>query len=184
MPEQSAPPTQDPNVTNNSQTNQVQSETPATWDEWLNAQPDTVKGLYTSHVTGLKNTVAATRQERDELAKQVKELLPTVEKGSKAEAALQELSSKLEAAERRAAFLEDATKPETGCRNPRAAFALATAEGLFDRKGAPDWAAIKAAAPELFGAASVNANAGSGTQNPPSAKNTMDSWIRRSAGRS
>lgn len=181
MPDQQQQ-TQDPNLTNNSQQTQVQSETPATWDEWLNAQPESVKGLYTSHVTGLKNTVNATRQERDELAKQVKELLPTVEKGSKAEAALQELSSKLEAAERKGVFLEEATKPEIGCRNPKAAYALAMADQLFDRRGAPDWAAIKAAAPELFGQPQVNANAGTGTGGKPP-QSDMDTWIRRASGR-
>lgn len=187
MPEQNQP-QQDQNVTNpNGQGSNGAGEAPAApanWDEWLKAQPENVRDLYTQHVTGLRNTVQATRQERDDLARQIRDLTSKAEKGSELEKSLNDITTRLEAAERRAAFLEDATKPETGCRNPRAAFALATAEGLFDRKGAPDWAAIKAAAPELFGAASVNANAGSGTQNPPSAKNTMDSWIRRSAGRS
>lgn len=170
---------QEPNLTNSQPNQAQQGETPATWDAWLNTQPEQVKTLYASHVTGLQNAVRATRQERDELAKQIKDLLPNVEKGSKAEAALMDLQGRLEAAERKNAFLEESAKPEIGCRNPKAAYALAMADGLFTRNGSPDWTAIKAAAPELFGAPSVNANAGVGTGNPPPAKITMNDFIRQ-----
>lgn len=174
--------TQDPNLTNNQQT-QPQGGTPASWDEWLNTQPEEIKTLYNGHITGLKNTVQATRQERDDFAKQVKELAAKADKGSDLEKSLTDLTARLEASERRAAFLEDAAKPEIGCRNPKAAYALAQAENLFSRNGAPDWNAIKAAAPELFGAPAVQGNAGSGTQQPPQKVN-MNDVIRRAAGRS
>ena len=175
MPE----PTTPQNVTNPTQPTQpAASEKPATWDAWLETQPEDVKALYATHTSGLQNTVKATRQERDELAHQIKDLLPTVEKGSKAEAALTEMQSKLEAAERRAAFVEEAIRPEIGCRNSKAAYALALADNLFARNGQPDWAAIKAAAPELFGAPSVPVNAGAGTGGkPPQAD--MNTWIRQ-----
>lgn len=173
---------QEPNLTNSQNNQGAQGETPASWDEWLTAQPENVKTLYTSHVTGLQNAVKATRQERDELAKQIKELLPNVEKGSKAEAALMDLQGRLEAAERKNAFLEESAKPEIGCRNPKAAYALAMADNLFTRNGAPDWSAIKQAAPELFGSQAVNANAGAGTQNPVT-KRDMNAWIRNQTGR-
>ena len=167
----------DPNTT------QPASGTPASFEVWIGEQPDEIKALYTAHTTGLQNTVKATRQERDDLAKQIRDLLPKAEKGSELERNLTELGSKLEQAERRAAFVEDAIKPEIGCRNPKAAYALALADNLFDRKGMPDWNAIKAAAPELFGAPTVNANAGTGTQNQPT-KTGMNEFIRRAAGRS
>ncbi len=158
------------------------NDLPANFDEWIGKQPDNVKALYTQHVTGLQNTVKATREERDTLRTQLKDLLPKAEKGSELEKSLTESLSKLELAERRAAFVEDAVKPEIGCRNPKAAFLLAQADNLFDRRGSPDWAAIKAAAPELFGAPRVDANAGDGTDNQPP-KADMNNYIRRMAGR-
>lgn len=155
---------------------------PQSWDAWLEAQPEDVKSLYEQHTSGLKNTVSATRKERDELAKQVKDLAKNAEKGSDLEKSLTDISAKLEAAERRAAFYEDAGKPGIDCRNPKAAYALAQADGLFDRHGAPDWAAIKAAAPELFGKPTPPGNAGAGTGAPPVTQD-MNAFIRRMAGR-
>ena len=169
--------------TTTSQTAQTPaSETPASFEAWIGTQPENVQALYTQHVTGLKNTVGATRKERDDLAQLIKDLQPKAEKGSQMEKDLQDAQTRLEQSERRATFYEDAAKPEIGCRRPNVAYALAMAESLFDRKGAPDWAAIKQAAPELFGQPGVNANAGAGTQNPPKT-NDMNSWIRRAAGR-
>lgn len=170
------------NQQQNSQQSQTQtSETPIVFDEWLKAQPEQVKAAYTAHVTGLQNTVKATREERDGLARQIKELSGKVEKGSETEKALSEISTKLEAAERKASFVEEAVKPEIGCSNPKAAFVIAEAQNLFTRAGAPDWAAIKAAAPELFQKSTARGNAGSGTQEPP-AKVSMNDFIRRSTG--
>ena len=170
------------NSTNSTDTTQGAADTPANFDEWIGKQPEDVKALYTQHVTGLQNTVKATRDERDALRTQLKDLLPKAEKGSELEKSLTESLGKLELAERRAAFVEDAIKPEIGCRNPKAAFLLAQADNLFDRRGSPDWAAIKAAAPELFGAPKVNANAGDGTDKQPP-KADMNQYIRHMAGR-
>ena len=158
------------------------SETPASWDAWIETQDENVKGLYESHITGLRSTVKATRDERDTLKSQVKELSQKAEKGSEFEKSLAEFTSKLEQAERRATFIEESIKPEIGCRNPKAAYALAMADNLFDRKGNADWSAIKAAAPEIFGKPSVAGNAGSGTSNPP-VKADMNAYIRHLAGR-
>ena len=163
-------------------TGQQASETPASWDAWIETQDETVKGLYESHITGLRSTVKATREERDTLAKKIKELSQKAEKGSEFEKSLAEFTSKLEQAERRATFIEESIKPEIGCRNPKAAYALAMADNLFDRKGAAAWSTIKAAAPELFRKPSVAGNAGSGTATPPS-KADMNAFIRRAAGR-
>lgn len=164
------------------QTTTEQGATPASWDAFLDTQPEPIQQLYATHTTGLQNAVKATRAERDGLAQQIKDLLPKAEKGSEFEKSLTETLSKLEVAERRANFVEDAVKPEIGCRNPKMAFLLAQAENLFDRKGQPDWNAIKAAAPELFGKPSAAGNAGSGTQDPPH-KTGMNDFIRRAAGR-
>lgn len=155
---------------------------PGTFEAWLAGQDEAVKGLLTQHTAGLRSALESERTQRSELAKQLKEIKP--EKGSEAEKSLQELQGKLEAAERRAQFAEDAHKPEIGCVNAKAAWALAMAEGLFDGRGNPNWAALKQMAPELFttpGAA--RGNAGAGTGQAPQPAGGMNEFIRRAAGR-
>jgi len=159
-----------------------QKDAPQSFEGWLDTQDEPIINLYQEHIKGLKNTVSATRQERDDLAKQLKDLAGKADKGSEMEKALNENIQKLEIAERRARFIEDAIKPEIGCRNPKAAWLLANADGLFDRKGSPDWAAIKDAAPEIFGKPNASGNAGTGTEKPPN-KNDMNTFIRAAAGR-
>lgn len=158
-------------------------ETPKDFETWLEGQEETVKEMYTTHSEALMNTVRATRTERDNFAKQIKELAKGQAEGSEARQALEDMSVKLEASERRAAFLEDASKPEIQCRNTKAAWSLALAENLFDRKGNPDWSAIKAEAPELFGTPSANARVGTGTATPPPPTKSMNDFIRTASGR-
>lgn len=160
-----------------------ESAKPADWVSWLDGQDETIKELYKQHSEGLLNTVKATRQERDALAKQIKDLAKSQVEGSDARKALDAMGEKLEATERRAAFLEDAIRPEIQCRNPRAAWLLADAGGHFDKHGRPTWDAIKAEAPELFGAVLAQANAGAGTGKPPSPAQNMNAFIRAAAGR-
>ena len=152
------------------------------FEAFLEKQPEDVKKLYDNHTTGLRNSVSAARKERDDLSKQVKELLKSAEKGSELEKQLTDFHGKLESAERRAAFAEDAIKPEIGCTNVKAAFAIAAADDLFKRDGSPDWDAIKKAAPELFQKPGTKGKAGDGTDKPP-AKEDMNAFIRQSAGR-
>lgn len=161
----------------------TEGETPETWEAWLETQDEKVKALYTAHSEGLRNTIKATRDERDSFKKQIRDLAKAQAEGSETKAELEKLSAQLEETEKRAAFLEDAMKPELQCRNPRAAWLLARAEDLFDRRGTPDWSAIKAAAPELFGAPTANANAGRNTQSPPAPNQSMNAFIRKAAGR-
>jgi len=138
--------------------------TPANFDEWLAGADEPTKTMISHRFTALENTVRATRDERDAFKVQIKDLLPKAEKGSDLEKSLNEITGKLDAAEKRAAFAEEATRPEVNCSNPKAAYLVAVADGHFDKKGNPDWAAIKAAAPELFRTPSANAAAGAGTQ--------------------
>lgn len=161
------------------------SGTPATWEEALAALPESVRALYESHTGGLRNTVQATRQERDALAERLTELTKALGKETPEEAKrlLAEMASGLETSNKRAAFAEEAIKPEIGCINPKVAFQVALAEGLFDRRGNPDWVAIKAAAPELFrksGAGSVDGGAGA---RKAAAGVSMNEYIRKLAGR-
>lgn len=184
MPDQ---PTTNTTVADATQPNQstqpAQSATPASFETWFEGQDEGIKGLINKRFESLENTVKATREERDNFSKQIKQLAKQQADGSDAKKQLEEMGAQLEKSERRAAFLEDAMKPEIQCRNARAAWVLAESENLFDKKGAPDWNAIKAAAPELFGVPVANANAGNGTQRTPAQPNDMNSFIRRKAGR-
>jgi hypothetical protein len=157
--------------------------TPQSWEEYLEKQDEKVKALYNSHSEALLNTVKATRDERDQFKKQIKELAKAQAEGSDAKRQLEEMGAQLEKTERRAAFLEDAMRPEIQCKNARAAWLLAEAESLFDKKGNPDWAAIKREAPELFGVPAANANAGNNTQQSPNPHRDMNAFIRKAAGR-
>ena len=160
------------------------SETPAAepirFEDWINAQPAEVLAAYQEHTSGLQNTVRATRKERDDLSKQIATLSAQAGKGSEMEKSLQELQSQLEASNRRASFAEEASKPEIGCSNPKAAFAIAQADGLFNKSGAPEWSAIRAAAPELFNRKPTTpaGDGGSGSRTGNTVAMTMDERIR------
>jgi hypothetical protein len=123
---------------------------PANWDEFLAAQPEPVKKLYTDHHTKLLNAVKATRGDSKALEDRINELLPKAEKGSELEKSLQELTEKLKQETRRSSFLESAIKPEIGCRNPENALIIASKKDLFKKDGTPDWEEIKKAYPEGF----------------------------------
>ena len=159
--------------------------TPQTWDAFVAALPAETRALYDQSVTGLRNTVQATRQERDTLKARVDALVGALDgkEPTAVKQQLTELQTELATANQRAAFYEDAGKPETGCRNPKLAFMVAQSENLFDRRGNPDWQAIRTAAPELFGPVVPAGNAGAGTGNPPAARQNINDYIRQAAGR-
>jgi hypothetical protein len=160
-----------------------QSAMPASYDEWIAGQDETVKTLITGRFQALENTVKSTRDERDDFKKQLKDLSKKAADGSELKQQLDTMTAQLEKTERRAAFMEEAIKPEIQCRNARAAWLLAIAEDLFSKNGSPDWAAIKREAPELFGVPTANANAGANTQSPPPKQSDMNAFIRSRAGR-
>jgi len=164
---------------------QVGDNAPRTWDTVLAGLPEADRALYEAHTTGLKNTVQATRQERDALQGQLAELTKALGKNDPeaAKALLAQMSAELETSRRRADFLETAVRPEIGCTNPGAAFAIAQTQGLFDARGNPNWDAIKAAVPELFRKPIPAGNAGAGTASPPAGRATMNDFIRRASGR-
>lgn len=119
---------------------------------------------------------------RKEFETQIKTLSKQQAEGSAAKAALEEISVQLQKVEKRALFLEQVTDPAIQCRNPKAAWLLVEAGDFFDKKGNPDFAALKAAAPELFGLPTARANAGTNTQSPPSPTQGMNDFIRKAAG--
>ena len=158
---------------------------PQTWDAFLETLTPEVKALYEQHTSGLKSALQSERDQRSDLAKQLKEMAGKQKEGSDERKALDEMSKSLEEANARADFFEDAARPEIGCRNPKLAWLAAqTGEG-YVRRGKVDWLAIKADYPELFQAAtsaSSRGNAGSGTGNQQPVPETMDDFIRRKAG--
>jgi hypothetical protein len=139
---------------------QGQQQAP-TFDTWLSSQPADVQTLLNGHIEGLRNTVQATRTERDTLSAELKKLSKGVEKGSDLEKQLAELTTQVEAANAKAVFFEAA--PAHECKNAKAAFALMTSLNLTTRSGEPDWDGLKREAPELFGKVQSDAKAGAGT---------------------
>lgn len=164
-----------------------EGQLPATWDDYVAALPPEqqqhVQTLYETHNQTLLNSVKAVRDERDTLAKDLREAAKKAGKGSEAEAKLLEQASALDEQTRRADFFEDA--PSQECKNAKAAFAIAKAQNLFDPKtGLPQWKAIRETAPELFGVvakAKGKAGAGAGTSSAPTGR-TVNDFIRQAAG--
>lgn len=154
------------------------------FDTWLGEQPEHVRKGYEGKTQGLHSALESERQQRKDFARQLRDLEKTATEGSDAKKALGEMSARAELAEQRAAFFEEAGKPEIGCSNPKAAFLVASADNLFKRSGEPDWAAIKAAAPELFaGRKPAPGHAGNGSGAPPPQRVDMNTMIRAAAGR-
>ena len=164
-------------------TNESSNEQAFNFDAWLGEQPEHVRKGYETHTSGLKTALENERQQRKGFADQLKKLVPQVEKGSELEKALGETSTRLEQIERQLDFVREASKPEIGCSNPDLAYLVAQSKDLFSRTGAPDWNAIKQAAPELFGRKPPPGNAGNGNGSPPPQPVGMNAFIRQAAGR-
>ncbi len=160
---------------------------PGTWDEYLKTLQPEAKTLYEGHIAGLRNTVTATREERDEFKNQLSDVIQALDgkKPGQVKDELVRLESNLTELTRRSQFFEEAallSGPDS-CTNVRLAWMTANAENLFQRDGSPDWGAIKEIAPEIFGAKVPAAHGGSGTQNPPEEDKTdPNTVLRRMAG--
>lgn len=174
---------------NNSQSNNQNNSNVETFESWLEAQPDEIKNkakpLFTAHVEKLQSTVKATRKERDDLSVELRDAAKKLEKESAERKALEDSADKLDAANRRADFYEDA--PSHNCRNSKAAYIIAEKENLFLKNGLPDWKKIEETAPEFFGEVKKKlpgkGGAGSGTGEEPASGLTMNDWIRAQAKR-
>ena len=157
------------------------------WDDVLGSLGEEDVQLFETHVTGLKNTVKATRDERDALKARVTNILDTFDgkEPSAVKQELEELRTQVTEASTQASFFADAGTPEVGCRNPKIAWLVAKSNKLFDEDGNPKWDDLKQEAPELFGASQASpppGNAGSGTRDTkPKPANPNDN-IRKAAG--
>lgn len=161
------------------------SQAPASWEAYLEGLPTDVKTLYEGHVTGLRNTVQATRSERDALTRQLADITKALGKDPvEAKRLIEQMSTDLDSARLRADFYETAGRPEIGCQNPRVAFLVAQDLGAIDSKGRVNWETLKEQAPELFQKRAPDGRAGVGTGSPPPARFDMNTLIRRAAGRS
>lgn len=156
---------------------------PATFEAFLEGQSPEVKALYEGHTKGLKSALDAERQQRSELARQLREAVGKAEAGSAAQKTLLEMQAKYEALERRQVFMDEAVKPETGCSDPRLAYLAAQEIGAISDKGRVDWSALREQFPALFKPRQGNANAGAGTQGKPASGFDMNKAIRQAAGR-
>lgn len=168
------------------ETEETGGGTPLAWADVMAGLTPEQQAAYAQDVQGLKHSVAAAREERDALARQVAEIKRKLGKNpEETGAALDQLSKSLEEANRRAGFLEAAVSSSVGCRNPKAALAIAMQNNLFKADGSPDWDAIKADFPEGFGKAVVRTGAGIGTEQDeekPQPRGFND-WLRSEAGR-
>lgn len=138
-----------------------------TFEDYLATVNEPIKELYKKHTDGLSSALDKERANRRDLEKQIKDLLPKADKGSELEKELTEKVKLLEEAdkryaevERRAKFAEEASQPNIKCTNAKAAYALATIEGLFKPDGSPKWDELKKLAPELFKLGGTDAGSG------------------------
>lgn len=162
-------------------------ETPGeqmTFDGWLGEQPDDVKSLLDEHTSGLKTALQREREQRKELAGEVKALAKKADAGSEAREALDNLAAKLEAAERKANFYEAVAGQVS---NPRLAWLAAESNGYVNDDGTVQMETLKAEFPELFKPTQKPVppgNAGNGAGQGGAGQPDMNAYIRAAAGRS
>lgn len=167
---------------NNNQGEGEQGDETLTWEQVVEGLPEAARAVYETHTQGLTSALKSERSQRKDLAGQLREAMGKLETDSKARDALEGVTEQLDQAERRVAFAEEAVG--RGVVNPRLAWLAAQEVEAFDRRGNPNWEALKKAFPELFrkaGPPPGNAGSGAGKEAPPAAG--MNAFIRRSAGR-
>ena len=154
--------------------------TPEPHAAWYEALPAEAKAQADAYfdvkAAGLKSALDSEREQRKTAQARLAE---AIEKATGAEkAALQKVSTDLEAANARADFFADAIEAKIA--DPRAAWAIIKEYGYFDRKGAPDFAALREHHPRLFGPDTHQANAhgGAGQGSGVGAPLTMDELMR------
>lgn len=160
------------------------------YETWFKGQPKPVQDAIQGHTSKLRSALDSERAERNNLARQLKDLLPKAEKGSDLEKQLQGFQANLETAERRADFYEAAGPAGVG--NLKLAWITAQADDLItghtDSKGRVNFerlfADLREKYPELFRSqrpAVPPGNAGAGAGAPPAAAPDMNQLILRAA---
>lgn len=157
-------------------------EKPATWEDFLKGQTETIQNLYNEHTQGLRSALNDERQQRRNLETKLRELSSQLEKGSEAKKKVDELTQQLEAENRRADFYEDAAA--SGVANFRLAWLAIQdrPDEYLDRRGRVNFDLLKERNPELFKSTKttpVPGHPGSGTQTQPAGQQlTMNEIIR------
>lgn len=158
------------------------SETQPTWESILSGLPEEQRAAYETHTQGLQSALKAERQQRQDLAKQLRDASSQLEAGSKARQDLEALQAQLDDAQRRADFATEAGSQGVG--NVKLAYLAAQEFDLFDRRGNVQWDELRKQAPELFRQSQpARGNAGAGTATPPTPAQDMNAYIRAAAGR-
>ncbi len=170
-----------PTETNSGGTSQTENEDSQaqslTFDAWQSSQPDDVRGLIDSHVSGLKNALTEERNQRKELSRKLKEASGQMEAGSAARASLETMTANLDEATQRADFY--AAAAAAGVKNLKLAYIAAKTDNLLD-----DLGGLKTVYPEMFASSRPPAgNAGSGAGQDGAPSKSMNNFIRAAAGR-
>jgi hypothetical protein len=154
-------------------------ETPESFDKWISAQPETIRGLFDSHIDGLKSALEGERTTRKTAEKELRKLSALATDGSELKTQLERMAADAEVAEKKATFYADAH--EAGVKNLRVAWAAAKELGTHTRSGDVDFAKLKEVAPELFASTKTPvppANAGNGAGQQGVVKAGMNDFIR------
>jgi hypothetical protein len=150
-----------------------------TFEAWLAAQDDKVKGLYTAHTGGLTSALAAEREANKKSQNQLRELAKKAEKGSELEVELTKQADALKTSEKRATFMDKAHS--AGVRSLKLAFLAASEAGMVKDDGDCDFVKLRADYPELF-AAAQSVHAGDGTGGQGQQKSDMNVTLRKAFG--
>ena len=156
---------------------------PLAFDRWIGEQDEAVKTMLDGHTSGLKSALESERENRKKLQKELRELAGKAKEGSEAQTQLTAMADRIEAADMKADFYEEAHA--AGVSNLKLAFLVAQEEELFDRRGNVNFEQMKKDYPELFGGRpKVTAgNAGDGTGGTQPSGQDMNSFIRAASGR-
>ena len=154
-----------------------------TFDAWLAGQDDTIKGLVSENVRGLKTALEAERADRKRFERDLRDAAAKLTANSEERKRLEDIAGQLDQASKKSAFYEQAHA--AGVSDIRLAWLACQQGGYFTRRGEPDLVALKEAHPSLFGTPAAqrpagNAGSGAGAQAP--SKPGMNDFIRRAAG--
>jgi hypothetical protein len=161
---------------------QEASEVPASWDDFISAQPEPVRQLYDKSISKLEKSLSSERDTRKDLEKQIKRLSSELEAGSELKGKVDLISSDLKETGTRMKFMESAH--ENGVDDLRLAYLAAKEYALLDEDGECDFGKLREKAPGLWpvpkaAVPSTNAGRGSGA---PARTESFNDLIRRRAG--
>lgn len=153
---------------------------PLVYKTWLDEQPKEVQTLLTENTTGLKSALDAERESRKGLEKDMRSLAEKADGDIKE--ALEGMAGKIESADQKTAFYEDAHA--AGVTNIKLAYLAAKSDDMFDRRGNVNFDTLQTEYPELFaGKAKIpKGGAGDGHDNSNAPAADFDAAIRKAAG--